>query len=89
MDRRKTESLYLTRRVSDSLAMAAAASGPCAHLAHMTLAKLYGEALDALDAQAKRPTLQALFSKAGAGRASGDRAGSPQATLSIDVLAQG
>lgn len=45
MDARKAETLYLSGRVSESLAMAAAAAGPCAKIAHLTLARLYGEAM--------------------------------------------
>ncbi|MGU3390795.1 hypothetical protein [Sphingomonas sp. M1A8_2b] len=48
MDGREAEPLYLSGRVADSLAMAAAAAGPCSQIVHLTLARLYGEALDAL-----------------------------------------
>ncbi|HXH15946.1 MAG TPA: hypothetical protein VNJ10_07405 [Sphingomonas sp.] len=48
MDGRKAETLYLSGRAADSLARAAAAASPCAQIAHLTLARLYGEAIDAL-----------------------------------------
>lgn len=56
MDARKAETLYLSGRVSDSLAMAAAAAGPCAQIAHLALARLYGEAIDALVVRPGIPT---------------------------------
>lgn len=61
MDDRKAESLYLGRRVSESFAMAAAAAEPCAQIAHMQLAKLYGEAIDTLVARPLSATFQTLF----------------------------
>lgn len=57
MDTRMAETAYLEGRVSDSLARAAAAAGPCARIVHLTLARLYGEAIDTLIAQPLRPTL--------------------------------
>lgn len=47
-----TEMLYLTRRLTATRAMADAAAGPCARVAHERLAHLYGEALAALSVQA-------------------------------------
>lgn len=46
METRKAETAYLRRRVSDSRAMAASAAESCAQIAHLTLARLYGEAID-------------------------------------------
>lgn len=54
MDDRATQTLYLRRRASESLAMAVAAAGPCARIAHLTLARLYGEAVVTLLAQPSR-----------------------------------
>lgn len=45
-----TEMLYFQRRLDATQAMADAAAGPCARAAHETLARLYGETLDALAA---------------------------------------
>jgi hypothetical protein len=45
-----TEMLYFQRRLDATQAMADAAAGPCARVAHETLARLYGETLDALAA---------------------------------------
>lgn len=53
-----SEIAYFRRRMQTSLAMAAAASGPCAQIAHQTLARLYGEAIEALSA---RMLLRPLF----------------------------
>ena len=64
MTERKAETQYLRRRVADSLAMAAAAAGPCAQIAHLTLARLYGEGIDALIARPDRPTFHALLANA-------------------------
>lgn len=44
--------------------MAAAVAEPCARIAHLTLARLYGEAIDALIARPARPTFHALFANA-------------------------
>ena len=60
----KAETQYLRQRVEDSLAMAAAATGPCAQIAHLTLARLYGEEIDALIARSGRPTFHALLANA-------------------------
>jgi hypothetical protein len=89
MDDRTAETLYFERRVSDSLAMAAAAVGPCAQLAHMELARLYGEVIDALIAQPELPTFHSLFSNAAAAeRATPNyRPGSQQAIPLIRRLA--
>ena len=57
MDSVSAESLYLRRRVRESLIMAECASGPCARLAHETLARLFGKAIEALVA---RPTLHVV-----------------------------
>lgn len=59
-----TETRYLRRRVADSLAMATAAVSPCAQIAHMTLARLYGEAIDTLIARPVRPNLHLIFASA-------------------------
>lgn len=61
---RKAETLYLSGRVSDSLAMAAAAVDPCAKIVHLALAKLYGQAIDTLVAQPQRPAFRAVFANA-------------------------
>ena len=61
MTERKAETQYLRGRLEDSLAMAAAAAGPCAQIAHLTLARLYGEEIDALIARPGRRTLHALL----------------------------
>ncbi|MBE2991933.1 hypothetical protein IFR23_07880 [Sphingomonas sp. CFBP 13603] len=53
-----TEMRYFQRRLDDTLAMADAAAGPCARKAHQLLARLYGEALDALLAQASTISVQ-------------------------------
>ncbi|RXD07074.1 hypothetical protein EQZ23_03045 [Sphingomonas sp. UV9] len=45
-----TEMLYFQRRLDATRVMADAAAGPCARLAHETLARLYGETLAALAA---------------------------------------
>jgi hypothetical protein len=45
-----TEMLYFQRRLNATRAMADAAAGPCARVAHETLARLYGETLAALAA---------------------------------------
>ncbi len=45
-----TEMLYFQRRLDATRAMAEAAAGPCAQIAHETLARLYGETLEALAA---------------------------------------
>ena len=45
-----TEMLYFQRRLDATRAMADAAAGPCARMAHETLARLYGETLAALGA---------------------------------------
>ena len=45
-----TEMLYFQRRLDATRAMANAAAGPCARMAHETLARLYGETLAALGA---------------------------------------
>ena len=50
MDDLNAETLYLKRRVSESLALAAAATEPCARTAHKALARLYGEAIDRIAA---------------------------------------
>ena len=50
MDAIHTEMLYFQRRLDATLAMAEAAAGPCARVAHETLAQLYGETLEALAA---------------------------------------
>lgn len=66
MEARKAETAYLRRRVSDSLAMAAAAAGSCAGIAHLTLAILYGEAIDTLMARPGRAPSHAPFQEAAA-----------------------
>lgn len=43
-----TEILYFRRRLDATLAMADAAAGPCARVVHETLARLYGDRLEAL-----------------------------------------
>lgn len=50
-----TEMLYFQRRLDATRAMADAATGPCARLAHETLARLYGETLAALAATLPSP----------------------------------
>ncbi|KTT68291.1 hypothetical protein NS319_14670 [Sphingomonas sanguinis] len=44
--------------------MAAAAAGPCAQIAHLTLARLYGEAIDALIARPGRQSFHTLLANA-------------------------
>jgi hypothetical protein len=61
MDTVRSEAVYLRHRVRESLAMAEAAASPCARLAHEMLARLYGEAIDALSA---RPILHIVPSMA-------------------------
>ena len=46
-----TEMLYFQRRLDATQAMADAAAGPCARVAHETLVRLYAETLDALAAR--------------------------------------
>jgi len=46
-----TEMLYIQRRLDATQVMAAAAAGPCARVAHETLAGLYGKTLASLAAQ--------------------------------------
>lgn len=46
------EMRYFQRRLTATRAMADAAAGPCARVAHERLAHLYGEALAALSARA-------------------------------------
>jgi hypothetical protein len=46
-----SEIAYFRRRMRTSLVMAAAAAGPCAEIAHQTLARLYGEAIESLSAR--------------------------------------
>jgi hypothetical protein len=70
MNDRKNETRYLSKRLTDSLDMAAAAAGPCAQIAHLTLARLYGEAIDALIARPCIQTFHSLFSAADLERAS-------------------
>ena len=57
----RTETRYLRRRLAESLAMAAAAVSPCAQIAHMTLARLYGEAMETLTARPVRPHPHLVF----------------------------
>lgn len=64
MIERKAETQYLRGRLADSLAMAAAATGPCARIAHLTLARLYSEEIDALIARPSHPTFHALVANA-------------------------
>jgi hypothetical protein len=59
MDDRNAQLLYLRRRMSDSRAMALTAAGPCAKIAHIELARLYGEAIDGLAAQSTIPSVDA------------------------------
>lgn len=47
-----TEMLYYKQRLDATQAMVDAAAGPCARVAHEMLARLYGETLEALSAQA-------------------------------------
>lgn len=47
----RTEMLYFQRRLDATQVMAAAAAGPCARVAHETLAGLYTNTLAALAAQ--------------------------------------
>lgn len=60
MDHATAETLYLRRRIRQSLAMAAAANGPCAQIAHETLARLYAEALDAIPVPLVRRAILSL-----------------------------
>ena len=46
-----SEIAHLRGRMRTSLVMAAAATGPCAQMAHQKLARLYGEEIDALSAR--------------------------------------
>jgi hypothetical protein len=48
----QTEIFYFQRRLNATQAMADAAAGSCARVAHETLARLYGETLEALSIQA-------------------------------------
>lgn len=48
----QTEIRYFQRRLHATQVMADAAAGPCARKAHELLARLYGETLEALSAQA-------------------------------------
>ena len=63
-----TEMLYFQRRLDATQAMADAAAGPCARVAHETLARLYGETLEELAAtlpclalEPAIPTLRQIF----------------------------
>lgn len=47
-----TEMRYFQRRLDATRAMADAAAGPCARVAHETLARLYAETLEALSVRA-------------------------------------
>ena len=58
MNNRRAETLYLRRRMAASLAMAGAAAECCSRIAHLTLARLYGAAIDRLVAKPEHPTLQ-------------------------------
>lgn len=53
-----TEMLYFQRRLDATRAMADAAAGPCARLAHETLARLYGETLAVLAATLPGPVAE-------------------------------
>jgi hypothetical protein len=56
-----TEMLYFQRRLDDTLALAAAAAGPCARVAHETLARLYGETLDVLSVESFDMSIEPLL----------------------------
>ena len=55
-----TEMLYFQRRLDATQAMADAAAGQCARVAHETLARLYGETLDTLAATLPRLAVEPL-----------------------------
>ena len=89
MEDRKAETEYLRRRVSDSLAMAAAATHPCARIAHLTLARLYDEAIDTLIARAERPTFHALYTNAAASEGANTHGCvAPQTTFMLSNLVE-
>ncbi|WP_375395462.1 hypothetical protein [uncultured Sphingomonas sp.] len=90
MEARKAETAYLRRRVSDSLAMAASAAESCAQIAHLTLARLYGEAIDTPVVLPGRPSFHALFSEAATAERAfpSDRASFPQTVFMIRDLAE-